>query len=154
MYPILLALHSWVRWLVLAVLLYAVYRAYNGWSTKRTFTKLDKRVRLGAVLLVHTQLIIGVWLYFVSPNIRYFMDHFKEAVHQSDIRFFAMEHGIMMLIAIVIITIGSARSRRKSSDLLKFKTMAVWFTIGLVLILIFIPWPFSPFAARPLFRPF
>lgn len=154
MYPVLLALHSLVRWVVLLSLLFALYRAYNGWVTDRPFTKLDKISRLAAVNAVHTQLLIGLLLYFVSPNVQYLFHNFSQGVQMSTIRFFGMEHVFMMLVAITLITIGSVRSKRKSTDIEKFKTMAIWFTIGLLLILIFIPWPFSPLAARPYFRPF
>jgi len=65
-----------------------------------------------------------------------------------------MEHSVMMITAIVIITIGSAKAKRKLTDKEKFKTMAIWFTVGLVIILISIPWTFSSFASRPYFRPF
>jgi len=59
-----------------------------------------------------------------------------------------------MLTAIVIITIGSAKAKRKTMDKDKFKTMAIWFTIGLVIILTSVPWWFSPLVNRPNFRPF
>ncbi|MEJ7740420.1 MAG: hypothetical protein WKF97_23625 [Chitinophagaceae bacterium] len=65
-----------------------------------------------------------------------------------------MEHITMMLTAIIVITIGSAKTKRKSTDQEKFKTMATWFTIGLLIILTSIPWPFSPLTSRPFFRPF
>jgi hypothetical protein len=65
-----------------------------------------------------------------------------------------MEHSLMMIVAIVIITIGSAKAKRKPTDIEKFKTMAIWFSIGLFIILVNIPWPFSPFASRSFFRPF
>lgn len=70
------------------------------------------------------------------------------------IRFFGMEHITMMMIAITLITIGSAKAKRKTTDEAKFKTMAIWFSIALLLILSSIPWSFSPLTSRPLFRSF
>jgi hypothetical protein len=64
-----------------------------------------------------------------------------------------MEHITMMVIAITVLTIGSAKAKRKPDDQQKFKTMAIWFTIALVIILTSIPWSFSPLIARPNFRP-
>ncbi|MBE0650772.1 MAG: hypothetical protein IH595_08010 [Bacteroidales bacterium] len=154
MYFTILALHSLVRWLVVAGLFFAIFRAYSGLLSKRNFTRFDNSVRHWTTTIVHIELIFGLWLYFISPVVDYFLHHFKEAVHQQEIRFFGMEHSIMMIVAIIIITIGSARAKRKQTDREKFKTIAVWFTIGLLIILMFIPWPFSPFAGRPLFRPF
>jgi NADH:ubiquinone oxidoreductase subunit 6 (subunit J) len=63
-----------------------------------------------------------------------------------------MEHITMMLIAIVLMTIGSAKSKRKATDKQRFKTLAIWFTIALVIIFASIPWQFSPLTSRPYFR--
>lgn len=154
MFPVVLALHSFVRWLVLAGLLFAIFLAYRGWITKKAFSKFDNAVRHWTATIVHIQLILGVWLYGVSPIIDYFLHYFREAVHQREIRFFGMEHSTVMLAAIVVITIGSAKAKRKPTDTEKFRTMAVWFTIGLLMILTSIPWSFSPLVSRPHFRPF
>lgn len=154
MYHIILALHSLVRWFVVLGLVFAIFRAYNGLVSKKKFSRFDNSVRQWTTTIVHIELILGLWLYFISPLIDYFLHHFKEAVHQQEIRFFGMEHSIMMIVAIILITIGSARVKRKQTDKGKFQTMAVWFSIGLLIILIFIPWPFSPFASRPFFGAF
>ena len=154
MYSIVLALHSWVRWFVLASLFFAIFRAYKGWLSKNTFSRSDNSLRHWTATIAHIQLVLGLWLYFISPVIDYFLHHYKDAVHQRAIRFFGMEHSVMMLTAIVVITIGSAKAKRTQTDTGKFKKMAIWFTVALVIILISIPWPFSPFASRPFFRPF
>jgi hypothetical protein len=154
MYAILLALHSLIRWLVLASLLFALYRAYRGWLTNKPYTKADHYARLAAATAAHIQLVLGIWLYIISPVVSYFLHNFGTAVHERGIRFFGMEHVTMMLIAIVIITIGSAKAKRKRTDKEKFRIMAIWFTIGLVIILSSIPWSFSPLVSRPNFRPF
>ena len=154
MYATLLAIHSLVRWLVLVSLLYSLYRAYRGWLGNKLFTKHDNFVRHTTATIAHIQLIFGLWLYFVSPLIDYFLHHYKEAVHQRGIRFFGMEHSVMMLVSIILITIGSAIAKRQPTDKQKFKTIAIWYCIALIIILINIPWPFSIFAARPYFRPF
>ncbi len=154
MYSILLPLHSLVRWFVLASLLFAIFRAYKGWFSNAAFSTFDNALRHWTATIVHIQLMLGLTLYYISPIIDYFLHHFKEAVHQRDIRFFGMEHSLMMLTAIIVISIGSAKAKRKQTDREKFKTMAVWFTIGLLIILSSIPWSFWPFASRPNFRPF
>ena len=154
MYSTLLSLHSLGRWFVLASLLFAIFRAYNGWLSQKQFSKFDDFIRHWAATIVYIQLVLGLWLYFVSPIINYFLHNYNEGVHQREIRFFGMEHSLMMLTAIVVITIGSARAKRKKTDTEKFKTMAVWFSVGLLIILTSIPWPFSPLVSRPYYRPF
>jgi len=154
MYGTLLALHSLTRWLVLSTLLFAIFSAYRGWLLRKPYLKFYNVVRHTTATTAHIQLILGIWLYFISPVVDYFLHHFGTAVHERAIRFFGMEHITMMLIGITLITVGSARSKRQVSDLQKFKTTAIWFTIALVVILSSIPWSFSPLISRPNFRPF
>lgn len=154
MYSILTGLHSMMRWLVLASLVYGMYRAYRGWFTAKRFSRFDNSVRHTTATIAHIQLMIGLLLYFISPLVSYFLHNFKTAVHERQVRFFGMEHSIMMLLGIVVITIGSAKAKRKITDKAKFRTMAIWFTIGLLIILSSVPWPFSPLVSRPWFRGF
>ena len=152
MYSVLLTLHSLVRWLVLISLLVAIFRAYHGWLANKPFTRFDNTLRIATVIIAHSQLVLGISLYCISPVVRYFLNYFKVAVHERQIRFFGMEHITMMLIAIVLITIGSAKAKRRVTDKQRFKTLAIWLTIALVLILASIPWQFSPLTSRPYFR--
>lgn len=154
MYQTLLTVHSLFRWIALAMLVYLVIRSYSGWLSSAKFTGGDSTVRKWTVTSLHIQLIIGVILYFTSPITTYFMSHFSETVGNRSIRFFGMEHAVMMLAAIVIATIGSAKSKRRTEDRLKFKTLAIWLTISLILILAAIPWPFMQAISRPFFRSF
>lgn len=154
MYNTLLSIHSLIRWLVVLSLLYSLYRAYSGWLGSKPFTKQDNSIRHITATIAHVQLIAGLWLYFISPIINYFLHHYAEAKTQNEVRFFGMEHSTMMLIAIILITIGSAKAKRKTADRDKFKTIAVWYSVALLIILICIPWPFSPMAGRPYWRMF
>jgi NADH:ubiquinone oxidoreductase subunit 2 (subunit N) len=99
-------------------------------------------------------MVLGIVLYCISPVVRYFLNYFKDAVHQREIRFFGMEHVIMMLLAVILITIGSMRAKRQPDDKQKFRAMAIFFTIALLVILSSIPWQFSPLVSRPYFRSF
>ena len=154
MYSTLLALHSLVRWFVLASLLFAIFRAFNGWFSGRNFSRVDNSIRHWTATIAHIQLAFGLVLYFISPIVNYFLHNFNDAVHRREIRFFGMEHSLMMITAIVVITIGSARAKRQQTDREKFKTMALWFGAGLLIILSSVPWAFSPLTSRPYFRPF
>jgi len=152
MYTTLLAIHSLFRWLVLVSLLYAVFIAYRGWLTNKTFSAHDNKVRHITATIAHIQLLLGLWLYFISPIVRYFLENFKDAMHSRQVRFFGMEHITMMLAGIILVTIGSVLTKRKQADKDKFRTMAIWYTIGLLVILSSVPWQFSPLISRPYFR--
>src|SRR5690606_11129284 len=122
-------LHSLVRWLVLASLLYAIINSYIGWRRQREFSATDNAVRHWTATIVHIQFMLGIVLYFLSPIVSYFHNNFKEAIHLREIRFFGMEHSLMMVIAVSIISVGSAKAKRKSNGQEKFKTIAIWFFI-------------------------
>lgn len=154
MFNTLLAFHSLFRWLVVISLVYAIVMAIRGWRGQLNFTPLANRVRHWTATIAHVQLALGLWVYFKSPTVAYFMANFQESVKIRNIRFFGMEHSLMMVLAVVAVTVGSMRAKRKTEAKDKFKAMAIWFLIAFVIIFINIPWPFSPFAARPFFRPF
>lgn len=100
----------------------------------KIFTLFDDKVRHTTATISHIQLVIGVLLYFVSPVVDYFLHYFPSAIHERDIRFFGMEHSTMMFLAIVVITIGSSGAKRRQADKTKFKTIAITYTIGLLII--------------------
>jgi hypothetical protein len=154
MYSILLSFHSIFRWLVVVSLLIAILKSSISLLNKKNFTPLDNSIRHWTATIAHIQFMIGVTLYFVSPIINYFLHNYKEAVHKREIRFFGMEHSVMMLTAVVLITIGSVKTKRNTIDSNKFKTIAIWFSLALLIILLMIPWSFSPLASRPYFRRF
>lgn len=146
MYNGLLHAHSGLRWVALLLLLITVAKSLSGWLGNKPFTPGDRKLALFSLISVHTQLLIGIVLLFISPNV-----NFDMSVSMADpvLRFFTMEHNLVMLIAIVLITIGNAKAKRAPSDKAKHKTIALFFLIGLVLILAMIPWPFRDlFAGR------
>jgi hypothetical protein len=152
MYQTLLVYHSLLRWLVLLALMYAVFRAGTGSFQHRPYTKTDNTIRHWTVTLSHIQLLIGLLLYFRSPITSYFRAHFKDALGEPELTFFGLLHPVLMLAAIVVLTIGSALTRRQQTDATRFKTQLLWFSAALLLVLLAIPWPFSPLAARPYYR--
>ncbi|MBL4676644.1 MAG: hypothetical protein JKY70_10635 [Mucilaginibacter sp.] len=152
MYLHLLALHSSTRWLLLLFVIIVLMRSFWALRRKSKYTLADERLRAITTSVVHIQLLLGVLLYIISPIVRYFWQNFKQAVHMREIRFFGMEHIFMMLLAIIILTIGSAKAKGQLTDKLKFKTQLVWFSIGLIIIFSSIPWAFSPLTHRPWFR--
>lgn len=121
---------------------------------KTAYTKTDEKLRKYTVSFAHLQLLIGVILFFTSPLTSMLMNNFKSAVSIREIRFYGMEHSVMMLLAVALMTIGSALAKKKTDDAAKFKTVVIWFTIALVFILLMTPWPISPFSERPFLRLF
>ena len=152
MYSSFLFFHSIFRWLVLFSLLFAIYRAIRGLTGNRMYSSADHSIRHWTATIAHVQLILGFVVYMVSPVVKYYFS--PKFSGGKEPFFFGVLHIALMLISIVVITIGSSLAKRKPSDRQKFKTQLIWFSIGLLLILMAIPWPFSPLAARPYYRPF
>ncbi len=147
MYATFLAIHSVFRWLVLASLVYAIFTSIEGLISKRPYTKTDNTIRIITNTISHTQLLIGFTLYFVlSPVTQYFLKNGSEDNHQM--WFFGIYHIAMMFLSIVVMTIGGSIAKRAKTDRAKFKTIAIWFSVALLLILLVIPW------FRPYFRNF
>ncbi|WP_143310548.1 hypothetical protein [Chitinophaga vietnamensis] len=154
MYAVLLFLHSVCRWLVLISLIYAIIRAFRGYSQRRPFTKTDATARQMAVNFAQLQFTIGMVLYFVSPVSRYFLMHFKAAITDTGTLFFGCIHALLMIAAVGVISTGAGVSQRSTDDHTRFSKMLLWYAIALLIILIAVPWPFSPFAHRPYLRTF
>jgi hypothetical protein len=140
----LIAAHSGLRWIVLILLIVTTFKAIAGLMGKKTYLSLDKKLASFTVMFFHTQLVLGSVLYFGNKWAG-LIGEMKDPV----IRFFTIEHALGMTIAAVLLTIGSAKAKRASSDEKKFKTIAWMFGISLLLVLVFIPWPFREiFASR------
>lgn len=152
MYPTLLFLHSLIRWLVIISLIYAIYKAYNGYKTNQKFSYSDTLIRQWATTFTHIQLTIGIILYIQSPIIKYFWKNVPEAIQNFDVLFYTLIHPTLMTIGAIILTIGAALSKRKSTDKEKFKIMLIWFIIAFMVFLIAVPWPFSILSQRPYIR--
>ncbi|HAS44482.1 MAG TPA: hypothetical protein DCS93_28650 [Microscillaceae bacterium] len=147
MYTNFLAIHNVFRWLVLLSLLLVVVTSIHGYLSKRRYTTRDKLLRIIANAITHTQLMLGFTLYFLlSPVTKYFMKNGGGNNYQM--WFFGVYHILMMLTAVVLITIGGSWAKRREEDARKFKVTALYFSIGLLIILLSIPW------FRPLLRHF
>lgn len=152
MYSTLIFLHSLTRWLVVISIGYAAFRGYKGYRSGSVFSRLDNNVRHWTATFAHLQLVLGIVLYTQSPLVKYYWQTPAGEHSFFDAVFYSVLHSLGMLGAVVIITIGSALSKRKSLDSKKYKTMLFWYAIALVIILILIPWPFSPLSNRPFLR--
>jgi hypothetical protein len=143
MYEILKHSHSGLRWLVLAFLVYAILNAFLKKNKATEFSKSDKLPVLFGLIFSHVQLILGLVLYFMSPKVSFASGFMKDTMT----RFYTMEHISLMLIALVLITIGYSKAKRMEDPAAKHKTILFYYGIGLLLILVSIPWPFRELGA-------
>lgn len=128
--------HSYIAYLALFFIGLAAFNALIGWFTKREFRPFDKTLALLGLAFSHIQVLIGIALYFVSPMVR----PFSEAMKNSGLRLYALEHPLINIIAIVLITIGFSKHKKQQNSISKYKTITLLYGIGFALLLSRIPW--------------
>ncbi len=136
----LLHLHSTLRYAVLILLVIAIIRGLIGWLGRKPFTKADDKIGLILLAVTHTQLLLGLGLYFISPTVEVALANMGEAMKDPNLRFWAVEHLVGMLIAIVCITLGRILSKRATDPLFKHRKAAVWYSVAFGIIIYMIPW--------------
>jgi hypothetical protein len=139
MYTGLLHLHNLLRWGVLIFGLYAIIQSVIGILQRREFTTAENRSHLLFVIFCHTQLLLGLVLYFMSPLIKAAMAS-GEVMKDAAYRFWAVEHISVMIIGILLVQIGRSLSKKETDTMKKHKKAVIFFSIGLLLILSRIPW--------------
>ncbi|WP_158839470.1 hypothetical protein [Polaribacter sp. L3A8] len=133
-------IHSYWAYLVLAILIFTVVNAVIGLKKKKEFTDKDLRLGLFTLIVSHIQLLLGLGWYFMSPWFKALKANGSEVMGDKAARLLAVEHPLMMLIAIVFITIGWSKHKKQTTDAAKFKTFAIFYGIALIVILSRIPW--------------
>lgn len=129
-------LHSVNRWIILILLLVTIGTAISKWSSNKEYTEQDRKMALFTLIFSHLQLIMGIILMFISTKVSFEEGWIKNPL----LRYFGMEHTLIMIIGIILITVGYSTAKRKTDAKSKFKTTWIFYGLGLVLILSRIPW--------------
>lgn len=132
MYPGLLHTHTLLRYFILLALIAVVIIALQKWLGKKPYTNADNKVSLYLFIFTHLQLVVGLVLYFVSPNVKFNEFTMKD----STLRYWSVEHIFLMLVAITLITVARIGTRKIADDALKHKRMFIFNGVALLLILV------------------
>lgn len=143
--------HNLLRWFILLAGLWAVINAITGLSSKRVYSASDKRSGFLFVTFFDLQLLLGLVLYFGNSWFTQLKEGGAAVMKNTNARFFTIEHEIMMILAWILVHIGSVAIKR-AQPASKHKKMLIFFGIAFVIMLAFIPWPFRAEIARPWFR--
>ena len=133
--------HSYWAYLAVLLLVIAFVNAIIGLNKNKEFSDKDLRISLFTLIVIHIQLILGFIVYYVSP----YYESMREigmgaTMKDAGIRLYTVEHPLMMILAIVLITIGFSKHKKKTTDKGKFKTITIFYGIGLLFVLSRIPW--------------
>lgn len=144
-------LHNLVRWLILLFAVLTVFSAISGLLGKRNYTTTDGKFNFFFMLGMDIQILFGFILYFDGIWFNQ-LKNFGATMKDPALRFFSLEHLLMMLIAWVLVHAGRISVKKATTSQSKFKKTLIYFGIALLLILLAIPWPFRVDIARPLFK--
>lgn len=128
MYTGLLHTHSMLRYVVLILLLIAIFKALTAGA--RVYTEGDRKLNLFTMISAHVQLLVGFILYFVSPMVNF--SQMSNAVY----RYWNVEHVSIMVVALVLITVGHSKSKKAKDSHAKHKAISLFYSLGLIVILV------------------
>jgi hypothetical protein len=141
MYGFFLVLHNLIRWVVLVFAVVAFVRGLLGWLRKSDWTDRDRKVGIILTSFLDAQLLIGLLLYFIfSPNTRAVFQDFGSVMGNAAMRFFALEHALYMLLAVVFAHVGSVLTKRATDDNDRHRKAAIFYGLALLLIILGMPW--------------
>jgi hypothetical protein len=135
-----------MRWVVVILAVYALVRIYMGLFGKKEFTETDRKSLSFFSISLDIQLLLGLLLYFVfSPLTTMALGNFGAAMKDSTMRYFAVEHALMMVIAVILGHVAVIMAKRATDSGAKFRRAALWDTLAVLAVIFAIPW-----ASRPL----
>lgn len=142
MYTGIKHLHSYLAYVLLALLVIAIIHTIISYARNNPFTERNRKIALMGLIASHLQLVFGLILYFISPMGIEMLS--AEAMKSTILRLYTLEHPLMMIIAILLITIGYSKAVKASTDHAKHSRILIYYLIGLLLILLRIPWQAWP----------
>ena len=131
-YKLLLEFHSGFRYIVFLLVVIAIVRAFADWNGKKAYSEGNRKFNLFTMIAVHTQVLLGLALYFVSPNVKFGGGVMKDPTG----RYWTVEHISMMLIAMILITIGHSKSKKAIVPEAKHKAIAIFYTLAFLIIVV------------------
>lgn len=142
---ITLFIHNLLRWAIVVSALYTLFLLYRGWIKKQTWKETHRKSAMIFTILLDIQLLIGFLLFFVfSDLVKAAFANMAAAMGNQLLRFFTVEHSLMMILAIVFGHLASAAGKKDLPDQDKFKRAAIFNTIALFLLIAAIPWTTRP----------
>lgn len=130
-------LHSGLRWIILLMLLVSILNSLLRFLAKKNYSERDRKFALISLALLHTQVLIGLLLYFISPKVVFSTISLKNPL----LRFYLVEHISLMIIAAALITTGYSLAKKAKQDPSRHLWILIFYGAGLILILSAIPWP-------------
>lgn len=146
-YVLVLSLHNVLRWVVLGTAVFALVRMFGGLAARRGWLALDRKAGQWLTISMDVQLVVGLLLYFVlSPITTSAFANMGNVMSVSALRFYVVEHILLMVVAVVLAHVGTAMARRAATDRARFTRSAIFYSLAVLSVVAAIPWD------RPLLR--
>jgi len=124
--------HSGFRYVVMIMILLAIIQSIIGITGKKPYTNGNRLINLFAMISAHTQLLLGIVLYFLSPFVQFGASTMKDPTT----RYWTVEHLTMMIFAIVLITIGHSRSKKLTLPEAKHRAVFIFYGLALLVVVV------------------
>lgn len=152
MYALFLILHSWLRWGALLAGLLAAITLVTSKPPRPGDANPPDRWNLFFLIALDLQLVIGLVLYFVaSPYLASIRANFGESMRIASLRFWAVEHVTIMLVAVIALHMARVLARKAPNPGSRRRRLLIGVSIAVLAIMAGTPWPGSR-VSRPLFR--
>jgi hypothetical protein len=140
MYNILQHAHSGWAYLLVLVLLVATVNSLIGFFGKKEFGNKDFSLALVGLIVTHIQVLIGLVLWALSPYSSALFNDYSTVMYNKELRLLAIEHPLLMIVAVTLLTIGYSKHKKKIVSNGKFKMLAIFYTLSFAVVLSFLPW--------------
>ena len=143
MYELLIIIHSLLRWVLVVLAIVAIVMGFKGWFGTQSWEGRHTKISASLLGTTHLQIVLGLILYVgVSPLMGPIFSDFESAMKNGVLRFWAVEHIVTMILGALIIHVTHVMVKKAEEDHLKFKRSAIGFTLGFIVVMAGIPWPF------------
>ena len=136
----ILSVHSYLAYAALGLLFIATINAIFGLTSKSLFKSKDRSISLFALIVCHLQLLVGLILYFTSDKFEQWSLLGMKIMKNAELRQLLVEHPLTNIVALILITIGWSKHKKEESNNGKFKKIAIFYTLGLLLLLLMVPY--------------
>jgi chromate transport protein ChrA len=140
--------HSILRYFILLFAIVVVVQSLIGMLGKKNLTSTNKRMALFLLICCDLQLLLGLTLYYIKGWLGV-LSAGGDVMKDPYKRFWAVEHGLGMIIAIVLVHVGYSFLKKNRSDDQKLKRLFWCSFIALSIFLTTTPWEGKQQVGRP-----
>lgn len=138
--PVLKEIHSFIAYIFLFSTTISLFFGISRYIRKTRFSNTQFVLAKMAFIASHTQLVLGLLLWWFHGFAQMLSENFKGVMSDSQVRLVAVEHPLTNIIAVTLLTIGYISIKKTALDQSKHLKSIIYFGIALLLVLSRIPY--------------